>query len=304
MWVVEMVEIYADIVFLVNFIMDVFIFWIVGKLLRQKTRFIKILLGGFVSTLLFCLLIFVPFLNDFYNLPVLIAILMLGIKITFDAKSIREFLKLTVIFNIVSFCVGGMGIAIFYYTNISDVIGNMVGFYIEDFSFKILISVSCFTYLILKIAVNWYKKYAIKKQKFYCIKVFFDDCVEEFVSLVDTGNSLSDPLTENPVVIAEFNSIKAFLPDEIKLLYYENNEPALLTVDFNNDALFYRRIRLLPFSGIGKQNGILLGFRPDRVEIITDDKSIISENIIIGIYNFKLSQNNSYQGLLNPEILY
>ncbi|MDR2940771.1 MAG: sigma-E processing peptidase SpoIIGA [Clostridiales bacterium] len=299
-----MVEIYADVVFLINFVMDAFIFWIVGKLIKQKCSIFRLLFGGLVTSLLFCFLIFIPFLRPLYNLPILMAILALGVKITFDPKTIREFIKYTALFNIVSFCVGGMGIALFYYTNISNLIGNMVGFYIEGLSFKILISVSCMTYVLLKFAVGWYRKHVIKKQKFYNIKIFFDKYNEEIRALVDTGNQLSDPLTESPVIIAEFNSIKEFLPNELKVLFYENKENDLMALLNDTGQYFYKRIRLIPFNSIGKENGILLGFKPDRVEICVDEKNIVVENIIIGIYNFKLSNNNSYQGLLNPEVLY
>jgi stage II sporulation protein GA (sporulation sigma-E factor processing peptidase) len=121
---------------------------------------------------------------------------------------------------------------------------------------------------------------------------------------VDTGNSLRDPLSHAPVIVAEFDSVKAFLPDSIKLLFYEKQENSLqnLLMSAHGDD-FTGRLRMIPYESLGKQNGLLIGFRPDRVEIMTDKNTIALSEVVIGIYNRSLSRNGDYQGLLNPELI-
>ena len=62
---------------------------------------------------------------------------------------------------------------------------------------------------------------------------------------------------------------------------------------------FESRIRVIPYSSLGEQNGLLMGFKPDAVKI--SEKCIT--NIIIGVYNRNLSATSEYDALLNPEIL-
>ena len=47
---------------------------------------------------------------------------------------------------------------------------------------------------------------------------------------------------------------------------------------------------------------MLLGFKPDNIILKEDDEEKIILDIIIGIYNSKLSDDEEYMALLHPEI--
>lgn len=296
-------ELYADVFFLINLVMDVLIFWVVSMLIKRKTKFFKLLKGGLIIATLYCLILFVPMLKLFYNFYIMQLVLILGILYTFSPKSIKEFFKLILFFYISAFSVGGLGIALFYFSNITTVIGNNISFNVKDFSIKILVVVSCITYIFIKLSSSWYKRVIVKKQTFYQTKIFIDGENILFNALLDTGNSLSDPLSDYPVIIAEFNTIKELLPNNIKLLFYENKENEIMSVISDIGDSFQKRIRMIPFESIGKKDGILLGFRPDKVEINKENSVITLSEVIIGIYNFSLSKDNAYQGLLNPIVI-
>jgi len=298
-----MVEVYADVVFLINLLMNIFIFWITSKLIKRKILFRRLFLGGFISSLLFCLFIFVSFLIRFYNIFTMMFVLIAGLFAAFSPKNIKELLKLIVLSNISAFCVGGMGVGLFFYTNLPNLIGNMVDFYVEDFSLKLLLIISSTTYIVIKLSIGWLKRVLIKKQKFYNAKIYMEDKIVDLMMLVDTGNSLHDPITKTPVIIAEFNSIKSFLPNDLKVIYYEKKEEDFNQITACQDFDFIKRIRVIPYASLGKQNGILFGFRADKLEINMGEKSLETNDVIIGIYNFKLSKNDHYQGLLNPELI-
>jgi stage II sporulation protein GA (sporulation sigma-E factor processing peptidase) len=55
---------------------------------------------------------------------------------------------------------------------------------------------------------------------------------------------------------------------------------------------------MIPFSSLGRTNGMMIGFRPDAV--IVGEK--ISD-VVIGIYNSRLCRDGRYQGLLGPELI-
>lgn len=298
------VEIYADVVFLINFIMDAFIFWITSKLVKRKIKMWRLFAGAGLTAALYCLLIFVQQLRIYYNFFACLVILMSGLLLAFHPRKVKEFIKLIVISHIAAFSVGGLGIALFYYTNISSIIGNYLSVAVGNFSFKILLAASSISYVIIKLSIGWIRRVMIKKQTFYNIKIYFDKDDLTLNTLMDTGNSLTDPIGKLPVIVTEFEAVKDILPDGLKLVFYEKKEDNFdyILEQIENEDFKYR-IRMIPYVSIGQKNGMLIGFKPDRVEVFKENKTVSIKDVIIGIYNFKLSGDGSYQGLLNPEIL-
>ena len=296
-----MVEIYADVVFFINFAMDFFVFWIVSKLIRQKAKLYRLLLGGAVAAALYCFVIFFPRLEGVLNIFLAFAILMLGTIISFGITTVKEFIKLIFFAHLTAFALGGAGMALFYYSNISDYIGNFIGFTVHNFSIKLLIAVSCAAYIMIKLASGWISRTIIKKQIFYHINIVFDNTEISLNALVDTGNSLHDPISNFPVIVVEFAEIKQFLPDSLKIMFYEKQDDDLFSaVSSLQESRLAGRIRMIPFTSIGKQNGMLLGFKPDKV--IIAEKKLELQDVIIAIHNFRLSKDGVYHALINPDI--
>lgn len=128
------------------------------------------------------------------------------------------------------------------------------------------------------------------------IKVYNDGNEQKVKAMIDTGNLLKDPITNSPVIIIEKNSLNNILPEEIlqstkKII---NGE-----YEFNEKYFKYAsRFRVLPFSSLGKQNGLLLGFKVDRVETEINDEEITRNDVIVGIYDKKLSNKSQYECLI------
>ena len=64
---------------------------------------------------------------------------------------------------------------------------------------------------------------------------------------------------------------------------------------------YISRLRIIPFSSLGKQNGMLIGIKPDKFEVINEQ---IEEknNVIIGIYNKSLTKRGEYNALIGMEL--
>lgn len=297
------VEVYVDVVFFINFIMDFFIFFIVSKLAKRKVIYKRIILGSAVASILYCLIMFIPVLQIIYNFFGALVILMLAIMVTFKPKNLKEFIKLLVLSHISAFSMAGASMALFYYIDLPKFINDMISFNIQNFPFKILLITTASAYILIKLSLGWIKNIFTKNKTFYNMKIFFNNKEIDLNALVDTGNSLCDPITSEPVIVAEFSVIKNFLPDEIKLIFYEGKENDLSMIVNNIGCSdISKRIRLIPFSSLGVKNGMLMGFKPDEVEIQNNDDIMKLKNVIIGIYNYHLSKDGTYQALINPQI--
>jgi len=299
-----MIEIYADIVFLINWVMNLFIFRITAMIVKKPIKIWRLVLGSGVSALLFCLLIFLPVISQYYNIFSALIVLLSGILITFSVRDLKDLGKLVTFAHISAFAVGGIGSAIFFYSNMSNIIGNVIGFTINYFSFRMLIAAVCCSYILIKLILTALNKITIKKQVIYNIKIISGGQTAEIAALVDTGNSLVDPLSKAPVIIAEFEHVSDFLPEKMQDLYISRKEGdlSLIISAISGDA-FEKNIRMIPYKSLGCENGMLIGFKPDIVEILKEKEVLTLHDVVVGIYNLNLTKNGDYQGLLSPCVL-
>ena len=296
-------EIYADIVFAINFFMDLFILWGAGQFGGKKLHILRLCAAAFVMALLYVLfIVFVPF-STFANVLASVILISLGVCVAFRPKRLRDFAQLVIFSYIFAFALGGLGLALLSFTGVGSLM--MAAGVPQNISLNLLLASTAVSYILIKLARRWYTSRVLRRQTLYDVQVFVNGNQQSFTALLDTGHSLTDPISNTPVIIAEFSVIKPFLPDPIKLIFYENRESDLLAIaEGGLDNGFMARIRMIPFSALGTRNGMLIGFRTDRVEIRRSEQehTTLSE-IVVGIYNCKLSGKGAYQGLLNPDIL-
>ena len=107
-------------------------------------------------------------------------------------------------------------------------------------------------------------------------------------ALIDTGNSLKYSNTNDNVIIVEKNKI--FSEDEFKK-YIEGGSDENEEKNYKNAN--NTKLRLIPFKSIGKENGVLIGIKPDEVIMIKDEKITKVENVIIGMYEKKIGTKYS-----------
>lgn len=296
--------IYAEYLLIENLIINYIILYVTKRFTRTDTPNIRLIISALVGAI-YTLLVFVPGLYFMSNFISKISISILLIIIAYNPIRFKKFVKLFATFYTVSFVFAGGSFALFYLTNSKIYFGKGI-FYIKDisgFNPVFLVIGIIISLLFFKIAFQYiYGK--LKKQNMYInLTIRLHDRVAKLKGIVDTGNSLMDPITNIPVIIVEFSAIKEILPiniQEIFVRYNENNLNIISEVMYTEDEMI--KFRLIPFKSIGKDNGMLLGFKPDEVVLDDDENRKITE-IVIGIYNNHLTNDNDYVALLHPEII-
>lgn len=122
-------------------------------------------------------------------------------------------------------------------------------------------------------------------------------------ALMDTGNELLDPVTGRPVIIVEYRAVEDLLPQEFReawLRWGKNDVTKILTMA--ECRPFGLSLRLVPFSSIGKQNGILLGFCPQCV-ILPQRKHAVIRRAVVCLYDGVIGSREDCRGIVNPAIL-
>ena len=116
--------------------------------------------------------------------------------------------------------------------------------------------------------------------------------------MIDTGNFLKEPITNTPVIVVEHTLLYECIPKEIL-----NHIEDILGGDFseipdNIRKEYISKLKVIPFSSLGKQNGMLLGIKPEGVIIKNEEEEKENNNVIIGIYNKSLTKRGEYRALL------
>ncbi len=126
-----------------------------------------------------------------------------------------------------------------------------------------------------------------------------------FNALVDTGNSLTDPLTGYPVIVVEAESLKEILPQPIYESVASNNiEKVAQCLVPDSENGFSKRVHLIPYKSIGRENGMLTGFRPDNIRVCKGKNGGRDiKDVIIGVCGIKLSDSSKYTALLGPSMM-
>jgi len=297
------VEIYADIIFFINFGVNSAVLYIAAALCRKNVRLWRIAAGGAATALLYTVLIFTP-LAGLLSIFTSFVIFAPGIWISLKPAGIRDFCITLFAAYVAAFAMGGLGMAAMHIFDGPGHIWSTYSFGMRSFTPQNLIVAVVSSFIVLKLAQRHIFKRHLNKQAFCRFKIHLLDKMAELNALVDTGNSLIDPISQNPVIIAEFDKIKHLLPPPVAALFYDDNQDdlAAIAAGFTASGL-NTRIRMIPYSAIGK-SGVILGFRPDKVEVMDPRRGGLqppaTKNVIIGICDFALSNDGEYHALMNP----
>ena len=295
--------VYLDMLFILNFIMDYLIFWMVSKIIYQKISMKRLCFGAGIASVLYCLVVVSPFLRSVNIILYLIILPLIPIQIIFTPKRIKKWIQLYILCNTMAFIIGGISYGMIYWIQEQRIVSNLHKKDYQGFSTWILIGSILLSYVAIRVSAYYMQKRNTESQKLYQIKVIYNNIDINFKALLDTGNRVYDPISKSPVIIAEYKVLEELLPDEIRAGYLNQEDISGIVTNTGNHS-FSSRIRLIPYYSLGNPNGILLGFRPDNVYIKADNLDArLIDDVIIAIYQQELSAENTYQGLLHPDLV-
>ncbi|TYQ13143.1 UNVERIFIED_CONTAM: stage II sporulation protein GA (sporulation sigma-E factor processing peptidase) [Acetivibrio alkalicellulosi] len=297
-------EIYIDILILQNIVMNYLILLMTVKLSKMHISSFRIFLGSLIGALYVVFLLLFPDIEVYYTTAAKVALSFLIVAVTFYPPKIITFIRILAIFYISTFVFAGAAFTFLYLNKTGGLVQNGIVYVFWESKWTVLFFSVITVYIIVKIFWDLIQDRILKDNLLIPIKITFENGTIDLFALVDTGNSLYDPLTNVPVIVVEFKAVRHILPLDIQKIFEQSKEDDLICVTrVISDSKWFSRFRLIPYTSLGKENGMLIGFKPDYIEIgdNTDKKGV--SNVIIGIYNRALSKNNNYNALLSPELM-
>lgn len=111
-------------------------------------------------------------------------------------------------------------------------------------------------------------------------------------ALVDTGNTLSDPVTGRPVMVAEGERVAELFPAGEAPTGTELRDPVAAMERLGQNSC--GRLRLLPYRAVGVDCGLLLALRVDDVKAGTEDYG----GILVALSPTPVSDGGGYSALI------
>uniref|UniRef100_UPI00260C9D0F sigma-E processing peptidase SpoIIGA n=1 Tax=uncultured Flavonifractor sp. TaxID=1193534 RepID=UPI00260C9D0F len=112
-------------------------------------------------------------------------------------------------------------------------------------------------------------------------------------ALVDTGNTLTDPATGRPVMVAEGEKVGALFPAGRAPTAEELRDPAALLERLDRQG-WRGRCRLLPYQAVGVECGMLLALRLDGARVGGEEWS----GLLLALSPTRLTDGGGYCALI------
>lgn len=288
--------VYIDVLFGVNLVLNCILLRTAGLICRSKPPLWRTLLGAALGAL-YAVAVFFPRLGAFYGLIFKLIASMIIVCAAFPVYSPGGFFKLLLVFYGASMVFGGLSFAAFYLTDwgarLSAVYSNGVMYFDIPVSALFLGAVAFYGSIrLLSYIIRIGRRRGARKK----VIVELGGRRAELTALADTGNILVDPISRAPVIVAELEALRGLFDFRARVsLSSPNPEEGLSEI-----AARGVKARLIPFSSVGEDSGLMVGFVPDLAAVREGGGFRPVGNCVIGVYPKSLSADRSYDALYNP----
>ncbi len=267
--------VYADILMLINFVVDYFLLLISCRFLNKRPRLLRLLLSAAVGGVC-SLYIFLPQTNFFIQSAIHILICSILCLIALGFDSLKAFLRSVAVLFLVNFAYSGAMIAVWLiFKPYGMVINNSVVYF--DISPLFLILFSVVGYFVVVLLKKVLKKPFL--QNTYCEATLFCTDKKLVVSgIADTGNSLNDAFGMSQIFITDEDTVDLILDGE-------KQNPT--------------RFRKIPCGTVAGER-LLDGYRIDSAIINFNNKSYNFKNPVLAVSAAPLTDAKI---IVNPENL-
>lgn len=293
--------IYVDVVLIENLIMNYIILFATGLILKVKIKHVRLILSSLLGAI-YSIVAYGGFLQIYSSFILKIILSVIIVYIAYNPQSVKKLCKELLFFYLTSFVFGGAAFALIYIVKPQEILMKN-GLFLGTYPLKTVILAAIVAFVVIITAFTIIKSKFTKKDIIYEIEVKLNNKIIKANALIDTGNMLKEPITNTPVVVIEHTLLYECIPKEIL-----NHLEDIIGGDFEKipekiKDEYISKLKLIPFSSLGKQNGMLIGIKPEYLKIIKEEQIDVKENVILGIYDKSLTKKGEYRALMGMEFV-
>ena len=263
-------KLYIDSVFFVQFVMNLYLLSITGKILKCTATHLRIILGALLGAVMICLVILVPLFNIKIRLIIgAIPVSMSMIRIVFKIHTPKRLFKSCMIMAFCSFFLG----SIVLWLESRFAWPAWLKYSIRTFVLFVFFGYSFVLFLIRKFQNT--KTDDIKE-----IRIPIGERNIHMKALLDTGNHLSEPISGAPVSVISRSAAEKF-----------------------KEYMVPEKYHAIPYRSVGKSSGIMDAYELPELVIEDTYRDIYCKRVIVAICNTGISKDSIYQMILHPGLI-
>jgi stage II sporulation protein GA (sporulation sigma-E factor processing peptidase) len=285
-----MTTVYIDVLFIVNFIVNLMLYLSSCIIRRKKIVAWRISCAAAAGAVCSCAF-FISEIEPVIRNIIAVGIYALCSWLVMGYDTWRDFIKNATATLFCAFVFAGVFFLIYRYADIgSVVVFNNNVLYIDIPVFALLCtSGACFALIAL---MSKAFIHVLGADAEYEVTVGLDNNVIKAQAKMDTGNAMIDPISGCPVILADKKRMAALFPR-----YFEE---FVTCGDISKiEPQYHLRLRMV-MCKTATGDGLLPALRPDYMQFICDGKTVIIHNILIAVSKTDLG---GYGLLLSPIVL-
>ena len=272
----DKMTIYLDIVFFENLLLNYIILVATAIISKCKIKKIKIFLASIFGSS-YAILNYIIKLTTFQNLCLKVFISSFMILVAFENKKLKTFLKNLTMFYLTSLTFGGAAFMLLFFISPENIIYEN-GHFVGTYPLKIAIYGGILGFIIIAIVSKIIKNRLSASNMLCEMDIVYNGKIAKLKTLIDSGNLLKEPISKEDVVIVEKSSLKDIVDMDIL-----NNIDNIINgkwIGNMEEKMYNYKFKIIPFSSLGNENGVLLGFKPDYIKIY-DEEEYVKKNVVI-----------------------
>ena len=257
-----MMVVYLDELFLLNFVVDYLLLLAAGRLSGEVLRRGRLALGAALGAA-YAGAVFLPGLGFLVHPLCKVGASILAVLLGYGGSP--RLLRVSLVFFAVSAAFGGGIFALQLLGSRSLVLSNGVISSPLDLKLVLLSAAGC--YVLITLLFQRAARHSPRRELAPAVVELGVRRVA-LTALVDTGNTLTDPVSGRPVLVAEGAKMDGLFPAGTAPTREELHDPSAALERLGQAGL---RCRLLPYQAVGVECGLLLALRADRVKVGGED---------------------------------
>ncbi len=263
-------KLYIDSVFFIQFVMNLYLLSITGKVLKCTATHRRILSGALSGAGIICLIILLPVWNLKIRLFLgVIPVSMCMIRFVFAIRKPVLLLKSSLVMAVCGFFLGS---AVIWISARAE--------WTAQFQYGIWTAAFSGFFALRFLQFVLYRLRREKEENVKEISIPLEEGSIHMKALLDTGNHLTDPVNGAPVCIVSTKAAKQlerfFLPE---------------------------RYHAVPYRSVGQKRGILDAYELPELVIKDAYREISCKRVVIAVCNAGISEDSVYQMILHPLLM-
>jgi stage II sporulation protein GA (sporulation sigma-E factor processing peptidase) len=282
--------IYIDTLFLLNALVDYLLLLAAARLAGEPLRRRRFALGAVLGGM-YAVAIFLPGLSFLAHPACRIASAVLMLLVSYGGS--RRLLRQGVLFVALTCAFGGGVVAIGLLGGTGLSLGHGVFYSALDLKMVLLSAAVC--YGALTLVFQRIGRHSAASGELVSVRLHLGERSAALTALIDTGNTLTDPVSGRPVMVAEGESIAALFPKDHCPRSSDLSDPAAGLARLGTGA-WRTRFRLLPYRSVGVDRGLLLAVRTDLLELDGQRQG----PVLVALSPTPVSDGGGYRALIGP----